>query len=74
MAPAQLKLGEDAKIQILAYLIVNSRYAGHIYCVMKCVEYFSNFELYEEALPVSCLETAFQLIVLEGSNNKLIQT
>ena len=70
MTAAQLKMGEDAKIQVLAYNIVNSRAASQLYCVLKCVEYFSNFELYEEALPVSCLETAFQLIVLEACQQK----
>jgi|DEB0MinimDraft_12_1074336.scaffolds.fasta_scaffold15062_1 hypothetical protein len=51
----------------MAYLIVQTQLAPEIYQIFKTVENFVNFEVYEEAAPLSTIETAFHIILLEFS-------
>lgn len=62
-----LALSEDARLAIMAYLIVQSGNASSIYRVFKIIENFVNFEHFEEAAPLSTMETAFHIILLEYS-------
>ena len=63
----KLILNEDSRLGIMAYLIVQSACAKEVLMKFKAVENFVNFELYEEAAPISTVETAFQIIMLEFS-------
>ena len=64
-----LALSEDARLSIMAYLIIQSGKPSHIFKVLKTVENFINYEHYEEAAPISTLETGFHIILLEYSDN-----
>lgn len=67
MTEDQLAISEDARLQIMAYLLINSEKAPMIYQVFKVLEHFVDFEHYEDAAPLSTVETAFHIILLEYS-------
>lgn len=67
----KLVLSEDARLAIMAYLVIKSGKAEDIFIAFKTIEHFVNFENYSEAAPLSTLETAFHIILLEYSEQIL---
>ena len=55
----------------MAYCIVQAQCPSSIFTAFKVVENFINYEIYEEAAPISTIETAFQIILLEYSDHLL---
>ena len=70
----KLFLNEDSRLGIMAYCIIQSKDPARVFTIFKAVENFINYENFEEAAPISTLETAFSIILLEYSeiyiNNK----
>ena len=58
---------EDARLLIMAYCIMQTAEPQRIYAAFKVVENFVDFKIFEEAAPISTMETAFQLILLDYS-------
>jgi hypothetical protein len=60
-------LSEDARLGIIAHLITKHSQPSELYIAFKIVENFINFQVYEDAAPISTLETSIQIILLEYS-------
>ena len=63
----KLKLTEDSRINLMAWGLVQSNGIALIMQKFKAVENLVNYQSYQEAAPVSTLETALQIILLEFS-------
>jgi hypothetical protein len=63
--PNKVMLSEDDRLVIMAYLLCKIELVPEIFIVLKTIECFINFEVYEEAAPVSTIETALHIILLE---------
>jgi len=63
----KLHLSEDARLSIMAYCIIKSKDPAGIFTIFKAVENFISYESFEESAPITTLDTAFQVILLEYS-------
>ena len=61
-------LSEDARLIIMAYCIVKCENPDKLFEIFKVIINFIDFEVYEDAAPISTMETAFQLIILMYSD------
>jgi len=51
----------------MAHLLTKTELTPEIFIIIKIIECFVNFEVYEEAAPLSTIETALKIILLEYS-------
>ena len=56
---------EDSRLLIVAYCLIQSERPESVFLAVKTVQQFTDFTIFEEAAPISTMETAFALILLE---------
>jgi len=67
MKEEKLRLSEDSRTELMSWALTQARCPGEILRKLKVVLEYVNFESYEEAAPISTLETGIQAVLLEFS-------